>query len=383
MHNIYIATVFAGALVFLIMSVLLILRYKSGERSRIFLAIIVFFSVINYFLRFIDLLNGNEPEFVVSPKLLLVAIFMLFSYILYPVEVVSPGWLNLRRIIKLYSLWIFLIIVYFISLWSGVEYTTYSSLIEMLPDAGRFDVWFRLLLALIMFSPILLVLYIHRTKLYHNSDRIWIKKYTFSFLLNVFAYVLVLMFNDDILHTLYYYVSVGCSLYIVYLELFDRLIIKSTVTATSGNLTPEPPSAKVPDVDIPVLNEKSGTQQRNAVLIERLDTYMKKNNAWRDPDLSLNMLAAELFTNRTTLAQALRDNGYENYTNYIKKLRIDDFLNQIDSGQSTNFQEAFFSVGFRSRSTALRNFQQLTGMTPSEYFQNKNDLTEESLLQKN
>ena len=253
----------------------------------------------------------------------------------------------------------------------------------MLPDAGRFDVWFRLLLALIMFSPILLVLYIHRTKLYHNSDRIWIKKYTFSFLLNVFAYVLVLMFNDDILHTLYYYVSVGCSLYIVYLELFDRLIIKSTVTATSGNLTPEPPSAKVPDVDIPVLNEISGTQQRNAVLIERLDTYMKKNNAWRDPDLSLNMLAAELFTNRTTLAQALRDNGYENYTNYIKKLRIDDFLNQIDSGQSTNFQEAFFSVGFRSRSTALRNFQQLTGMTPSEYFQNKNDLTEESLLQKN
>lgn len=260
MHNIYIATVFAGALVFLIMSVLLILRYKSGERSRIFLSIIVFFSVINYFLRFIDLLNGNEPEFVVSPKLLLVAIFMLFSYILYPVEVVSPGWLNLRRIIKLYSLWIFLIIVYFISLCSGVEYTTYSSLIEMLPDAGRFDVWFRLLLALIMFSPILLVLYIHRTKLYHNSDRTWIKKYTFSFLLNVFAYVLVLMFNDDILHTLYYYVSVGCSLYIVYLELFDRLIIKSTVTATSGNLTPEPPSAKVPDVDIPVLNEKSGTQ---------------------------------------------------------------------------------------------------------------------------
>lgn len=373
MRYLYIATVFAGALVFLLVSILLILRRKSGERSRIFLAVIVFFSVLNYIPRFIDLINDNEPEFVVSAKLLLVANFMVFSYILYPLEVISPGWLNLRRIIKLYSFWLFLIGVFLVSVLSGVEYTPYSSLIEMLPYAGRFEVWFRLILTLVMFSPILFVYYIYRTKLYHNSDRVWIKKYVFSFLLNVFGYLLVLMFNNQILHTLYYYVSVGCSLYIVYLELFDRLIAsKSSVTTHLVDDISDQPLAKAAVVDAPLTNEKSGTEQRNAVLIERLDTYMKKNNAWRDPDLSLNMLASELHTNRTTLAQALRDNGYENYTNYIKKLRIDDFLKQIDSGQSVSFQETFFFVGFRSRSTALRNFQQLTGMSPSEYFQNKN-----------
>ncbi|MPN19748.1 hypothetical protein SDC9_167120 [bioreactor metagenome] len=98
---------------------------------------------------------------------------------------------------------------------------------------------------------------------------------------------------------------------------------------------------------------------------------MKTNNAWRDPDLSLNTLASELFTNRTSLALAMRASGYENYTNYINHLRIDDFIQQVESGQSENFQEAFFFVGFRSRGTALRNFRQFTGITPSEYFQKK------------
>ncbi|WP_291124394.1 helix-turn-helix domain-containing protein, partial [Dysgonomonas sp. UBA7698] len=113
-------------------------------------------------------------------------------------------------------------------------------------------------------------------------------------------------------------------------------------------------------------------EQKNTILIDRLDAYMKKKYAWRDPYLSLNMLASELFTNRTTLAQVMRENGYESYTHYINKLRIEDFLQQIESGQYVNYQEAFFFVGFRSRSTALRNFRQLTGMIPSEYFQKKN-----------
>lgn len=377
MHYFYIATVFAGAFVLLLASLLLLIRRHSGERSRVILAFIVFFSVINYITRFIDLVNGNDPEFVVSPKLLLVANFMVFSYILYPLEVISPLWLNFRRIIKLYSVCLVLTGVYLISSWAGVVFTPFDSLVEMFPYAYRFEVLFRLLLSLVMFTPLLFVYYIYHTGLYHNSDHIWIKKYVITFLLNVFAYVLVLMFDNGLLHTLYYYVSVGCSLYIAYLELFDRLIVKSTVTASVDAKSTEPGEKPAEVTDSALLNAKSDAEKRNAVLIKRLDSYMQNNNAWRNPDLTLNSLAAELFTNRTTLAQVLHENGFENYTSYIKKLRIDDFLRQIESGQSANFQEAFFFAGYRSRATAFRNFQQLTGMSPSEYFQKKNYRTEE------
>lgn len=368
MQQLYIATVFAGALIFFLVSILLILRRKSGERSRVILAVIVFFSVLNYITRFIDLINGKEPEFVVSPILLLIANFMVFSYITYPLEVISPGWLNFRRIIKLYSVWIVLTVVFLISMLAGVEFTPYDSILEMVPHADRFEVWFRLLLSLVMFTPLLFVWYIYRTKLYHNSDHIWIRKYVITFLINVFAYILVMMVENQLLHTLYYYISVGCSLYIVYLELFDRLIGKST---SIDREVSEPDHPIADNVVIPSWSERSSTEQRNLFLIKRLDTYMQENKAWRDPDLSLNTLASELFTNRTTLARVLRENGYENYTNYIKKLRIDDFIDQITTAQSSSFQEAFYFVGFRSRATALRNFQQLTGMSPSEYFQKK------------
>ncbi len=229
MQQLYTATVFAGALVFLLASILLLFRYKSGERSRIFLAVIVFFSVLNYLNRYIEIIHGNEPQLVVSAKLLLVANFMVVCYIMYPLEVISPGWLNFQRILKLFSYWFILLGIFLASLWAGVEYTPYRTLVEMFANADRFEVWFRLLLALLMFSPILFIIYIYRTGLYHNSDHIWIKKYVITFSINIIAYILVLTFDSQIVNTLYYYVSVGCSLYIVYLELFDRLIGKSLV----------------------------------------------------------------------------------------------------------------------------------------------------------
>lgn len=122
------------------------------------------------------------------------------------------------------------------------------------------------------------------------------------------------------------------------------------------------------EVEVPSILETASLESQKSTLTKRLDAYMHNNCAWRDPDLSLTSLASKLYTNRTTLAQALHDTGYENYTNYINKLRIDDFLRHIESGQSSNYQETFFLVGFRSRSTALRNFKKYTGTIPSDYF---------------
>ena len=350
MSQLCIAIVFAGALVCLLASILLFLRRKSGERARLLLAVIVFFSVFNYIPRFIALCNGDIPEFVVSVKMLLQAIFMVNAYVMYAVEVVSPGWLSFRRVLKLYSFWILLLAIYLVSLAAGIKYLQYSSVIEMLAYAGRFEVWFRLVLCILIFIPALFVFFVRRTRIYNNSNHVWIIKYTITLVVNIIAYTLVLLFNNAIVHTLYYYISVGCSLYIVYMELFDRLII------SAGSLIEEVAGIK---------GHKEGS------LIEQLDSYIANHQAWRDPDFSLNMLAAELCTNRTTLSKALRENGYGSYTNYINKLRIEDFLSQAKSGKYSNFQESFFIAGFRSRSTAFRNCRQYAGMTPSEYFQKR------------
>lgn len=371
MHNFYIATVFAGALVCLLASLLLFARRKAGERSRVILAIIVLFSVFNYIPRFIALCNGIIPEFAVSAKLLLVANFMVISYIMYPIEVISPGWLNFRRVLKLYSIWIVLLLIYLVSYWAGLQYTSYQSLIEMIPDAARFEVWFRLLLGLLIFIPGLFIFFVYRTRVFNNIDNRWVKKYSVTLTINIVAYMIVLLFNHHILHTLYYYVSVGCSLYIVYMELFDRLIKRSADGNSFSEETESINSEESIAADPQLSGDRLTAERRDTLLIERLESYMSAKKAWRDPCLSLNTLASALFTNRTTLSQAMRRSGYENYSEYINRLRIEDFLRQIETGKSINFQDTFFLVGFRSRSTALRNFRQHTGMTPSEYLQNR------------
>lgn len=91
MKYLYIATIFAGALVCLLSSLLLFARSKMGERSRIIPSVIVLFSVFNYIPRFIALINGNVPDFAVSANMLLIANFMIVSYIMYPIEVISPA----------------------------------------------------------------------------------------------------------------------------------------------------------------------------------------------------------------------------------------------------------------------------------------------------
>lgn len=368
MQSIYIATIFAGALVCMLSSLLLLVRRKPRERSRLILAIIVFFSVLNYIPRFIALSQGYEPEFVVSAKMLLLGNFMVISYILYPIEEIRPGWLNLTRTLKLYAFWLLLLTLYLITSFAGVRYSSWSSLPEMFAHMERFEVWFCLFLSLLLFAPGLLVIFIQHVGHNSNTDRVWLKKYAIAFYINILAYLMVLTFNHPLVHTLYYYVSVGCSLFIVYMELFDRLLAK-----TPDNGTPDEPilqeallrheESPAAPVEAPI------AATRNAALAERLDAYMTNNSAWRDPDLSLTRLASELYTNRTTLSQTIQECGYENYTHYINQLRIRDFLQQVGSGSSSNYQDAFFFVGFRSRNTALRNFKQFTGTTPSDYFQ--------------
>lgn len=109
------------------------------------------------------------------------------------------------------------------------------------------------------------------------------------------------------------------------------------------------------------------TQQQS--LSKRIALHMEATNDYRNPDLSLAMLAAALFTNRTTLALALHELGYPSFNAYVNTLRIEDFIRRIRNKVSTNYQEAFYDAGFRSRATALRNFKHYTGKTPSAYFQ--------------
>ena len=104
-------------------------------------------------------------------------------------------------------------------------------------------------------------------------------------------------------------------------------------------------------------------------LWEKLIVLMEKEEVWRDPNLTLNSLSAMLGTNRTRFCHLVQEAGYTGYKDYINRHRIHAFLQLVKTDGTTSIQNAFFSVGYQSKMTALRHFKMYTGMTPTEYLQ--------------
>ena len=123
----YIATVYTALVVMFLSSVMLFICRKSGDRSRMILCAVFFLSVFNYFPKLLNILDGTTSVQVMSVPMLALAIFMIISYITYPIEVISPGWITLKRLLLLYSPVAVIFLFYSLTLVFGVRYPEYNN----------------------------------------------------------------------------------------------------------------------------------------------------------------------------------------------------------------------------------------------------------------
>lgn len=172
MQQVYFGTIFTATIIFFLIGLLLFLQRKKGERSRTILAGMTFLSVFNYIgliIYFHKDPNYNS-ESILDMPFLLTGIFVITIYLIYPIEVISPGWLNWKRLLKMYIPAMGLLLFYRLTLWLGVEYTQYQTLEMMIYDIFSFQVIFRIVLALLLFTPAALLYYIPYTRQYSNTD---------------------------------------------------------------------------------------------------------------------------------------------------------------------------------------------------------------------
>ena len=82
------------------------------------------------------------------------------------------------------------------------------------------------------------------------------------------------------------------------------------------------------------------------------------------------MLARMVGSNKTYVHQAFATYGGTNYKNYVNRLRVDfiDFIViELRSKPNQNLENLFYRGGYRSRTTAGRNFKDIMGISPSDY----------------
>lgn len=342
----------------LIGGIVLGLQCAGNRRSRMYLALfsLVTASELMYRL-YVAYRTGmlSTVDEVLPIYVLVCGILEILLMYLYPLEVIRPNWLTPKRLFLLFLPWLLVggvcVLIY-------PEIRDLSSFADMVQHIGEFNVWFRLLF--LCFIPYTILLLFIPYKWQQNSaDRKWICKYIIGIqVIGVLFSAVVLTGSVPVscVHLLY---GIVFFLYITYQELFLRLL--PAEATTTGK--PQVAATKVSPDDPTQLKERSPLN----LLWRNLTIQMDEKELWRNPDLTLEDLAKSLSTNRTTLSNLIQQQGYSGYTEFINRRRIEAFVKVVDVGNSVSILELFYEVGFRSKSTALRNFRLYMGCIPSEY----------------
>lgn len=118
--------------------------------------------------------------------------------------------------------------------------------------------------------------------------------------------------------------------------------------------------------------ENSAGQQVHAAdtgeLYFRIEALMMQDKLYRRSDISLDMLAAMLKTNRAYVSKEINAHGGMTFYNYINHYRIAEAVDILqDENNDVPLKALCSDLGFNSMSVFYRSFQKETGVPPSRY----------------
>ena len=347
----YIATILLGFMtVALVTSGALLWRRRkeTGDYSRIIWAVfswISAFFTLTFIMRTWQETTTADGAFF-EPEHTFVPILMQMTFFLYPLEVIRP---TISRI-KVYALlFIPLILLVSVGMCAGIEYTPIYTYADLWRHIGEFNVWFRLLTLTVMLFycfSLFLVPYDWRKS---SADKKFITFYSCGFCLIGLLHFSIQMSHAYWLVLAHQVVWITFFITVAWYELRERLLVPQ---------------------DVLEQEESCDCDSVDDVLWREITLLLNNNEKWRDPNLSLSSLSEVLESNRTYVGEAFKRNTGMTFIEYLTKHRIDYIVARIKDDPKADIHKLFNHVGYRQRSTAWRNFQKITGMTPTEFVNN-------------
>ena len=178
-------------------------------------------------------------------------------------------------------------------------------------------------------------------------------------------WLLASFFDDEIIFS-------GVVLFILFIGVFG---INQTPVFLTTQLAEKNIDA---NANRPVGDQSSEKYQRSGLtedditrLAQKLETFMGEDKPFRNPDLTLDVLAALLNVQPHQLSQVINSHVGKTFYHYINSYRIKEFLTVASQPESSKFTYLgiAYDCGFQSKTTFNKYFKIETGKTPSEYFQ--------------
>ncbi|MBC9913853.1 helix-turn-helix domain-containing protein [Chitinophaga varians] len=131
----------------------------------------------------------------------------------------------------------------------------------------------------------------------------------------------------------------------------------------------------MPDTSsLPRKSVLSAPQQ--AAIAAQVKQWMYEKALYKDPELTLDKLAAVMEISRHHLSEALNQYLGQSFYQFINEYRIREVVKLLDKHRQDkeipNILSLAFEAGFHSKSSFNQYFKKVTGTTPSAYMKSKN-----------
>lgn len=112
--------------------------------------------------------------------------------------------------------------------------------------------------------------------------------------------------------------------------------------------------------------EKVGRTKRfdSEVLLQNLMEVMEKDHLYRDVNLTIEILAEKMGTNRTYLSRAINENYQMPFRHWLNSYRIERSIQYMLQHPAANQEEIAKQSGFLSASSFNHKFKSVTGSSP-------------------
>lgn len=320
-------------------------RKETGDYSRMIWAVLSWMSALfsmTFIMRTWQHTTTVDGVFF-DPEHVFVPILTQMTFFLYPLEVIRP---TIGRAKAYALLFMPLLLLVFIGVCAGIEYTPIYTSADLWRHLGEFNVWFRLfaLIVMLFYSfSLFLVPYDWRKS---SADKKFILLYSSFFCLIGLNHFGIQMSHSHLLVLTHQVVWITFFLYVAWYELKERILVPKAILES---------------------DESHSCDTMDDTLWEQIILLLDNNEKWRDPNLSLSELSELLGSNRTYIGASFKRNTGMTFLEYISKRRIDYVMAQLKADLNADIQELFNYVGYRQRSTAWRNFTKVTGLTPHEF----------------
>lgn len=284
-----------------------------------------------------------------TPLDMLVGNFLGWALLVYPTEVLRPGWLNFKRAsIHVLPLVVLVLLDYVIPADLRVLITLYPVVLTLL-----------------------IFMHIHAYRLwcednYSSMDMngaIWVVRYLIMMLLVGVSYTYMCVTDDPTC-----VVTQNVLLFFMFVYSTEQVLFCKDPWE---GVDIEEPNEEAQDSD--TSDSQAPLDETNAEYIRVLENWMETEKPYLNPELRLMDLRAVLPLNRTYLSQLIH-NAYDcTFYQFVNRYRIEEAKRLKLENPKRTMEDVALHSGFASRISFSRTFTNETGEAPTEWYRKCNN----------